>query len=152
MCSFALRYGTNRSLLNVERNNITFNDLPQVVAQLRDEVMGMKAILSDLQKGQTRQPRDSQRDTLTPEQVSAYIQIPLGTIYQKLANGTIPSIKAGKRYVIYLDELEKWLETMRKTPAPKTDDEINASIMAGHRRKPRNGCQLEVSTSESDGI
>ena len=29
----------------MEQNELTFNDLPQVVAQLRDEVMGMKRLL-----------------------------------------------------------------------------------------------------------
>lgn len=32
---------------------LTFNDLPQVVAQILDEVLGMKATLFGLQKGQT---------------------------------------------------------------------------------------------------
>jgi len=30
----------------MQNENLTFNDLPQVVAQLRDEVMGMRAMLS----------------------------------------------------------------------------------------------------------
>ena len=34
--------------------NLTFNDLPQVVAELRDEVVGMKVVLLDLQKSQTK--------------------------------------------------------------------------------------------------
>lgn len=33
---------------------LTFNDLPQVVAQLRDEVMGMKVALLNLQNGTTK--------------------------------------------------------------------------------------------------
>ena len=28
----------------MQNENLTFNDLPQVVAQLRDEVMGMRAM------------------------------------------------------------------------------------------------------------
>ena len=30
----------------MQNENLTFNDLPQVVAQLRDEVMGMRAMLT----------------------------------------------------------------------------------------------------------
>ena len=30
----------------MEKEILTFNDLPQVVAQLRDEVMGMRAMLT----------------------------------------------------------------------------------------------------------
>lgn len=29
----------------MEQNELTFNDLPQVIAQLRNEVMGMKRLL-----------------------------------------------------------------------------------------------------------
>ena len=31
-------------------NELTFNDLPQVVAELRDEVIGMRQMLTSLQK------------------------------------------------------------------------------------------------------
>ena len=80
-------------------NQITFNDLPQVVAELRDEVSGMKALLLNLQNRPTQQ-------------------------------------KPGKRWVIYLDEIDKWLEANRKNPIPLTDEEQNAAILASHKRKP----------------
>ena len=35
--------------MNME-NGLTFNDLPQVVAGLRDEVIGMRQMLTSLQK------------------------------------------------------------------------------------------------------
>ena len=100
-------------------NQITFNDLPQVVAELRDEVSGMKALLLNLQNRPTQQTN-----------------IPLATIYQKLANREIPGSKPGKRWVIYLDEIDKWLEANRKNPIPLTDEEQNAAILASHKRKP----------------
>ena len=115
---------------------ITFNDLPQVIAQLRDEVSGMKAMLLSLQKQINQQPRVNHRSTMTPEQVAEYTHIPLATIYQKLASGDIPATKPGKRYVIFRDEVDKWLEVCRKNPISQSDEEINAEILAGHRRKP----------------
>ena len=106
-------------------NQITFNDLPQVVAELRDEVSGMKALLLE-----------NRHRPVTPEQVAEYTNIPLATIYQKLANREIPGSKPGKRWVIYLDEIDKWLEANRKNPIPLTDEEQNAAILASHKRKP----------------
>ena len=73
---------------------------------------------------------------VTPEQVAEYTNIPLATIYQKLANREIPGSKPGKRWVIYLDEIDKWLEANRKNPIPLTDEEQNATILASHKRKP----------------
>ena len=117
-------------------NQITFNDLPQVVAELRDEVSGMKALLLNLQNRPTQQ-RENRHRPVTPEQVAEYTNIPLATIYQKLANREIPGSKPGKRWVIYLDEIDKWLETKRRNVVPLTADEENAAILALHKRKPK---------------
>ena len=80
--------------------------------------------------------RSSPHRPVTPEQVAEYTNIPLATIYQKLANREIPGSKPGKRWVIYLDEIDKWLEANRKNPIPLTDEEQNAAILASHKRKP----------------
>ena len=117
------------------KDQITFNDLPQVIAELRDEVSGMKALLLNLQNRPTQQ-RENRHRPVTPEQVAEYTNIPLATIYQKLANREIPGSKPGKRWVIYLDEIDKWLEANRKNPIPLTDEEQNAKILASHKRKP----------------
>ena len=117
------------------KDQITFNDLPQVIAELRDEVSGMKALLLNLQNRPTQQ-RENRHRPVTPEQVAEYTNIPLATIYQKLANREIPGSKPGKRWVIYLDEIDKWLEANRKNSIPLTDEEQNAAILASHKRKP----------------
>ena len=67
-----------------------------------------------------------------------YLKIPLRTLYMKLGNGTIPATKPGKRYVLYQDELDKWLECNRKNPVPLTVEEENAAVLASNRRKPSN--------------
>ena len=120
----------------MKNNELTFNDLPQVVAELRDEVSGMKALLLNLQNRPIQQSENRHRP-VTPEQVAGYTNIPLATIYQKLANKEIPGTKPGKRWVIYLDEIDKWLEANRKNPIPLTDEEQNAAILASHKRKPQ---------------
>ena len=119
----------------MKNEQLTFNDLPQVIAELRDEVSGMKALLLSLQNRPTQQ-RENRHRPVTPEQVAEYTNIPLATIYQKLANREIPGSKPGKRWVIYLDEIDKWLEANRKNPIPLTDEEQNAAILASHKRKP----------------
>ena len=54
----------------------------------------------------------------------------------KLSDGTIPATKPGKRYCLYRDELDKWLESSRKNPVPLSDEELSESISSTHRRKP----------------
>lgn len=117
------------------KENLTFNDLPQVVAQLRDEVMGMKQMLGALQRVNEPRKQNTHRP-MSVEEASEYLRIPINTLYMKLANGVIPATKPGKRYVLYRDELDKWLESNRKNPVPLTDEEQNVAILGSHRRKP----------------
>ena len=122
----------------MEQNELTFNDLPQVVAQLRDEVMGMRRLLIKQQEeNRKHQARENRHKPMTVEEAAEYTRIPLGTLYMKLGDGTIPATKPGKRYVLYQDELDKWLEANRKNPVPLTAEEENAAILAGNKRKPK---------------
>lgn len=129
--------GTQTSLIqDMENKELTFNDLPMVVAGLRDEVAGMKVLLSDLQKGQTQQRVQRTRRTMNVEEAADYLRMPLNTLYQKLQRGEVPGSKPGKRWVLYSDELDKYLEVNRRNSVPMTAEEQNEAILASHRRKP----------------
>ena len=118
------------------KTELTFNDLPQVVAELRDEVVGMKALMLDLQKQQTHQVMKRVRHTMNVEEAADYLRMPLNTIYMKLQKGEVPGLKPGKRWVLFADELDKWLEVKRKNAVPVTVEEENEAILASYRRKP----------------
>ena len=121
----------------MEKQELTFNDLPQVVAQLRDEVMGLRALLLKQQEeNRNNQVRENRHKPMTEEEAAEYTRIPIGTLYMKLGDGTIPATKPGKRYVLYQDELDKWLEANRKNAVPLTADEENEAILSSHKRKP----------------
>ena len=120
----------------MQNENLTFNDLPQVVAQLRDEVMGMKAMLSRQQAESSKPVKENLHKPMTVEEAIEYTHIPKGTMYMKLEDGTIPATKPGRRWILYQDELDKWLETTRRNVVPLTADEENAAILASHKRKP----------------
>ena len=119
----------------MEYSNLTFNDLPRVVAELRDEVVGMKKMLSRLQDENVQRKENTHRP-MSVDEAADYLKMPLRTLYMKLADGTIPATKPGKRYVLYQDELDKWLECNRRNPVPRTDEEQNAAVLASNRRKP----------------
>ena len=124
----------------MEKEILIFNDLPQVVAQLRDEVMGMRAMLSRQQVESSKPVKENRHKPMTVEEAAEYTRIPLGTLYMKLGDGTIPATKPGKRYVLYQDELDKWLEANRKNAVPLTADEENEAILSSHKRKPNKSC------------
>ena len=120
----------------MEKEILTFNDLPQVVAQLRDEVMGMRAMLTRQQAESSKPVKENCHKPMTVDEAIEYTHIPRGTMYMKLEDGTIPATKPGRRWILYQDELDKWLETKRRNVVPLTADEENAAILASHKRKP----------------
>ena len=120
----------------MEKEILTFNDLPQVVAQLRDEVMGMRAMLTRQQAESSKPVKENRHKPMTVDEAIEYTHIPRGTMYMKLEDGTIPATKPGRRWILYQDELDKWLETKRRNTVPMTADEQNEAILASHKRKP----------------
>ena len=132
----------------MEKEILTFNDLPQVVAQLRDEVMGMRAMLTRQQVESSKPLKEHRHKPMTVEEAIEYTHIPRGTMYMKLEDGTIPATKPGRRWILYQDELDKWLETKRRNSVPMTADEENDTILASHKRKPdKHDWQNEADTS-----
>lgn len=58
---------------------LTFNDLPQVVAQLRDEVMGLKALLTKQQEENWKhQVRENRHKPMTVEEACQVHTYPIG--------------------------------------------------------------------------
>ena len=120
----------------MQNNELTFNDLPQVVAQFRDEVMGMRAMLSRQQELSNKPVKENRHKPMTVEEAIEYTHIPKGTMYMKLEDGTIPATKPGRRWLLYQDELDRWLEANRRNAVPLTADEENQAILSSHKRKP----------------
>ena len=122
----------------MQQTDLTFNDLPQVVAQLRDEVMGLRVALEQQQRKEEVQPtvRADAHRRMTVAEAIAYTGLPKGTFYMKLENGTIPALKPGRRWMLYQDELDRWLEANRRGNVPLTAEEENEAILNSHRRKP----------------
>jgi excisionase family DNA binding protein len=115
---------------------LTFNDLPMVVAQLRDEVVSMKKMLQ-AQQSENKSQAEDKHIPMSVDEAAEYMKMPKGTLYEKLRNGTIPATKPDKRYRLYRDELDKYLESARKNPVPLSDEEINEAIGSSNRRKPK---------------
>ena len=91
----------------------------------------------ETQKTQSQStPETPGKKTLSTKEAAEYLGIPKGTLYMKLSDGSIPATKPGKRYCLYRDELDRWLESSRKNPVPLSDEELSESMSSSHRRKP----------------
>ena len=120
-----------------QKGTVTFNDLPTMVTRILDEVSETRQMVSDLLKKEKPQ-REDRHKPMTVSEAAKYLTIPLPTLYDKLIKGEIPATKPGKRYVLYRDELDKWLESHRKNNVPLTAEEQNEAILNSNRRKPDN--------------
>ena len=87
----------------MEKTVITFNDLPEVVAQLRDEVMSLRNLLTEQRSVNNAKAVDT-HVPMSVDEAAEYLGIPKGTLYMRLSDGTIPATKPGKRYCLYRDD------------------------------------------------
>ena len=114
---------------------LTFNDLPEVVGELCERIASMENLLNE-KLNQQHEVKENTHVPMTVEEVCSYLGISKSSFYYKAKHGGIPVIKQGKHLYIYRDELDKWLESSRKNPAPQNFEEENESMLASHRRKP----------------
>ena len=119
----------------MEKDQLTFNDLPTVVGELCDRIASMESLLTEKLSKQY-ETKDNTHFPMTVLESFNYIKMPLSTFYYKVKKDDIPVIKQGKHLYIYRDELDRWLESSRKNPVPQSFEEENDSLLASHRRKP----------------
>ena len=119
----------------MQKEELTFNDLPAVVGELCNRIASMENLLTEKLSKQ-HEVKENMHVPMTVQEACAYLKMPLSTFYYKVKKDDIPVIKQGKHLYIYRDELDKWLESSRKNPVPLSDEELCESISSSHRRKP----------------
>ena len=94
------------------KENLTFNDLPEMVGRLCEKIESLENALKGISKS---------------------------SFYYKAKHGGIPTIKQGKHLFVYRDELDKWLESGRKGQIPLSIEEEHEQMLAAtrHKAKPR---------------
>ena len=64
-------------------------------------------------------------DVLTIYETSAYLRIPLSSMYKLAQEGKIPCQKVGRHWRFRRQALDRWLESYaQKNPAPASDEPI----------------------------
>ena len=59
----------------------------------------------------SRRVEDANRSTLTPKESTKITRFGVAATYQMLRDGTLPSIRVGKRFFIPRAALERWLDS-----------------------------------------
>jgi excisionase family DNA binding protein len=87
---------------------LTFNNLPEAITLLLEEVKGIKELLKNHK--QAEQPDE----IMTIEEAATFTKLTKTTIYSKVSDGTIPSNKRGGRLYFSKDELTNWIKGGKK--------------------------------------
>lgn len=122
--------------MNNQEPGLSFNDIPKAMSRLLNEVGDIRQMLVEMRRNEKPSTPD-RHIPMSVDEAAKYLKIPKATLYDKLAKGEIPATKPGKRYVLYKDELDKWLDCNRRTSVPMTPEEENEVILASNRRKPK---------------
>ena len=105
---------------------LTFNDLPEVVGKLCERIESLENAL-----------KDNFAKQVPVKEVCSYLGISKSSFYYKAKHGGIPVIKQGKHLFVYRDELDKWLETGRKSQVPLSFEEEHEQMLAATRHKAK---------------
>ena len=104
----------------MQKNKLTFNDLPEVVGELCERISSMENLLTEKLHQQHNEVKKDTHVPMTVDEVCEYLGISKSSFYYKAKHGGIPIIKQGKHLFVYRDELDKWLESGRKGDTPIT--------------------------------
>ena len=109
----------------MQRNKLTFNDLPEVVGELCERISSMENLLTEKLHQQHNEVKKDTHVPMTVDEVCEYLGISKSSFYYK----------QGKHLFVYRDELDKWLESGRKGDTPISIEEEHARMLATTRRK-----------------
>ncbi len=108
---------------------ITFEQLPQAVTKLIEEVSEVKKIVSENSNAMEQPER-----FLTIEEAAKFLDLTVPTVYAKVSRGELPYMKRGKRLYFSDIELYEYLKAGRK----KTNAEIDAEAETYLKKKGLN--------------
>ena len=116
---------------------LTFNDLPTVVNQLCEQIANLESMM-EMHFANAAQKKENTHVPMTREEVCAYLGgITKSSFYHKVKYGGLPVVKQGKRLLVYRDDLDKWLESGRKSEKPMSIEEDHEAMRSTIRRRPK---------------
>ena len=116
---------------------LTFNDLPTVVNQLCEQIANLESMM-EMHFANAAQKKENTHVPMTREEVCAYLGgITKSSLYHKVKYGGLPVVKQGKRLLVYRDDLDKWLESGRKSEKPMSIEEEHEAMRSTIRRRPK---------------
>ena len=103
-------------------NDLTFNDLPQVVAQLAGEISTLKNLIEEIRDTSQKTEPD---ELMTIKQAGEFLDLTVQTLYNKVSKNEIPFMKREKRLYFSKEQLIDYLKQGSNEMQSDTDREVN---------------------------
>ena len=111
----------------MDKNKISFDNLPQAVAHLVNELETIKSLVEKTQRPQVKEPRIP----IGIDEACKLIGKAKPTVYTLVRKRILPSYKNGKKLYFFRNELLEWIENGRR----KTLEEINEDSQSYFEQK-----------------
>lgn len=111
-----------------ESQVITFNDLPQAVWKITQELHDLREMVATLQ------PPKPVRRHITIDEACAILHKAKSTVYTLSRLGQIPSIRQGRKVYFTEEELLKYIDSGRVVTAAEIQAEAEKTLYKGTRR------------------
>ena len=103
-------------------NNLTFNDLPQVVARLAGEISTLKNLIEEI-RDRSHHPEPD--ELMNIKQAGDFLHLTVQTLYNKVSKNEIPFMKRGKRLYFSKEQLMDYLKQGSNEMQADIDREVN---------------------------
>jgi len=107
---------------------ISFNDLPEAVAELTKKVDELYRVINKVQ------PQETADQFLTVEQTAEFLTLSVPTIYSKVSRRELPFMKRTKRLYFAKSDLEDYLKDGRVKTVREIEEEADQFLTSKTRR------------------
>ena len=97
-----------------KKNRVSFEDMPDMMAELLDEVRSLGNRVKKLENTCSCRRSDiSMREILTAMEVAKMLKVSRVTVYRMAGRGEIPCYRNGSLLMFYKDEILRWVDSTR---------------------------------------
>jgi len=114
---------------------LTFEQLPEAVTNLTQEVSELKRLLIEKQEQPTT---DQLEQLLTVQEAAKFLNLTVPTIYSKVSKGELPVMKRGNRLYFSSTELMAYLKEGRKKSNAEIEQEAE-TYLSNNKKGQNNG-------------